>query len=185
LLRTVSLALLVLLAALPASADVLLTPADGGGAFVGPTEGNFTITATSSAMIYVIGPTNGVYSGYADGAAWTITATDGGAFTFSGLDADALGWNPTQVNIELMGTPSDGGAAIVADLSSPGTSILPGSLTGADLSSLTISGFGYDDGGFDMTSGFNDVTVNEVFEPATTALLALGIAGIGLVRRRR
>ncbi len=184
-LRTVSLAVIVLLAALPARADVLLTQADGGGAFAGPTEGAFTISATSSAMIYVIGPTNGAYSGYADGAAWMITATDGGVFTFSGLDADALGWSPTQVNIELTGTPSDGGAAIVADISSPGTSILPGSLVGVDLSSLTISGFGYNDGGFDMTSGFNNVDVNEVLEPATTALLALGIAGIGLVRRRR
>ena len=87
--------------------------------------------------------------------------------------------------IVLTGTPEDGGAAIVADIAAVGTAILPDSLASVTLSSLTISGFGYDDGGFIMTSGFANVTVSEVPEPVSMAVLAIGLAGIGLVRRRR
>jgi hypothetical protein len=184
--RTHRLAFLLLAAitASPAMADVILTPADGGTAFVGPTEGNFTIVSTAGAAIYSLGPSNGIYTGVGDGAGWTITATDGGAFTFAGLDTSAVGY-PSRVDIVLTGTPEDGGAAIVADIAAVGTAILPDSLASVTLSSLTISGFGYDDGGFIMTSGFANVTVSEVPEPVSMAVLAIGLAGIGLVRRRR
>ena len=112
-----------------------------------------SIVSTAGAAIYSLGPSNGIYTGVGDGAGWTITATDGGAFTFAGLDTSAVGY-PSRVDIVLTGTPEDGGAAIVADIAAVGTAILPDSLASVTLSSLTISGFGYADGGFIMPSGF-------------------------------
>jgi hypothetical protein len=192
--RTLLLASMLLSGPWPAKADVILTQADGGAAFVGPVEGGFTVSGTGSTMIYALDPSNGVYSGLGAGAAWTVRATDGGSFTFAGLDALALGWPANRVDISLTGLQV-GGGAIVADLSAPGSALLPASLAGVALSSLTIAGFGYDDGGFAMTSGFNNVTVNEIAnpgafddplpEPGSVAVLAVSLSGIALVRRGR
>jgi hypothetical protein len=186
--RRSSLAALLLLAGLgsgSAEAAVLLTPTDGGAAFAGPTEAGFTIGASPAAMMYALNIANGIYTATAGGVAWTISATDGGAFTFSGLDVSVVGFTLGSLDLTLTATPFDGSADIVATLTGGGAGLLPNALAGVSLSSLAISGFGFDNGGVTTTTGFNNVSVQEVPEPAALALLGLGVAGLGGMRHRR
>lgn len=164
-----------------ARADVILTAGDAAILFTGPVENGFSIDNTGGTAIAL-----GYYTGSDGSATWTVTATSGGAFTVSGINTYAIGSGNAagRVDLELSGQVV-GGGTVSGAIGSAGTQMLPAAFAGVELTALTIQSFGFTDGMFYVTSGFSDVTVTEVPEPATMLVLAGALCGFALVRRRQ
>jgi hypothetical protein len=179
----------------PVTIDFDAIPVSGAQAFTSGSEDGFTLTgadALISSLGSLVGPpfSNPNFI-LANGGNFllTLVESDASAFEFLGLDgANATPGSSATINVlgyegaKLVGTDT-------FTAGSAGRTFNASALSGLALTRVEITG-SYENGPgieayVDNIRLETDATISAVPEPGTLALLGLGVAGIGAMRRRK
>lgn len=116
-----------------------------------------------------------------------MTANDGGFFDLVSVVTGSLGRNSTDDNSDFVftGTFAGGGTIAQTVLAKGSGGVLPATTTFSGFTNLASLSITTSFIGFQGFPVLDDITVTSVPEPATLALLGIGLVGMGLARRRK